>query len=80
MNKTIYVGMTADILHPGLINIINEGAKYGHLMVGLLTDKAIAAHKRLPFLTYEQRKLIVENIKGVAEVVPQEEWSYVSNL
>ena len=49
-------------------------------MIGLLTDKAIAYHKRLPYLTYEQRKEIVENIKGVSIVVPQEEWSYVDNL
>ena len=72
--------MTADILHPGLINIINEANKYGEVIVGLLTDKAIAAHKRLPYLTYEQRKEVVENIKGVSLVVPQEEWSYVNNL
>nr|MCR4630006.1 phosphoenolpyruvate mutase [Treponema sp.] len=37
-------------------------------------------HKRLPYLTYEQRKTVVENIKGVAKVIPQEEWSYVPNL
>ena len=72
--------MIADIMHPGLINIINEGAKYGSVMIGLFTDKAIATHKRLPYLTYEQRKCVVEQIKGVAEIVPQDEWSYVPNL
>lgn len=80
MNKTIYLGMTADIIHPGLINIINEAAKHGEVMIGLLTDKAIASHKRLPYLTYEQRKEVVENIKGVSRVVAQDEWSYVENL
>lgn len=72
--------MIADIMHPGLINIINEGVKYGDVMIGLYTDKAIAAHKRLPVLTYEQRKAVVEHIKGVTEVVSQDEWSYVGNL
>ena len=72
--------MTADILHPGLIHIINEAAKYGDVIVGLLTDRAIAEHKRLPYLTYEQRKEVVEHIKGVKEVVPQDDWSYVNNL
>ena len=72
--------MIGDIIHPGLINIIHEGAKYGDLMIGLFTDKAIASHKRLPYLTYEQRKNVIENIKGVSEVVPQEDWSYVPNL
>lgn len=80
MNKKVYIGMTADIMHPGLIHIINEATKYGDVIVGLLTDKAIAEHKRLPYLTYEQRKEVVENIKGVSEVIPQEEWSYVDNL
>lgn len=72
--------MIADIMHPGLINIINEGAKHGDLMIGLFTDRAIATHKRIPYLTYEQRKMVVEHINGVSEVVPQDEWSYVPNL
>ena len=80
MSKTVYIGMSADIMHPGLIRIINEATKYGDVIIGLLTDKAIAEHKRLPYLTYEQRKEVVQNIKGVCKVVPQEEWSYVENL
>ncbi len=78
--KTVYLGMVGDIMHPGLINIINEGAKYGDVMIGLFTDKAIATHKRLPYLNYEQRKNVIENIKGVSCVVPQDDWSYVPNL
>jgi phosphoenolpyruvate phosphomutase len=80
MTKTIYIGMTADIIHPGLINIIKEATKYGDVLVGLLTDQAVADYKRLPHMSYEQRKEVVENIKGVTKVVPQEEWSYVNNL
>lgn len=79
-NKTVYLGMIGDIMHPGLINIINSGAKYGDLMIGLFTDKAIATHKRLPYLSYEQRKQVIENIKGVSCIVPQDDWSYVPNL
>ena len=78
--KTVYLGMTADIIHPGIINILQEAAALGEVTVGLLTDSAIALHKRLPFLTYEQRKQVVENLKGVAHVVPQEDWNYVPNL
>lgn len=80
MAKIVYLGMIGDIMHPGLINIINEGAKYGDVMIGLFTDKAIATHKRLPYLTYDQRKNVIENIKGVSSIVPQDEWSYVPNL
>lgn len=80
MGKKVYLGMIADIMHPGLTNIINEGAKYGDVVIGLFTDKAIATHKRLPYLSYEQRKEVLMNIKGVSEIVPQDEWSYVPNL
>ncbi|MBO4431298.1 MAG: phosphoenolpyruvate mutase, partial [Bacteroidaceae bacterium] len=80
MAKTVYLGMIGDIMHPGLINIITEGAKYGDLMIGLFTDRAIATHKRLPYLTYDQRKAVIEKIVGVKTIVPQEEWSYVENL
>ena len=80
MAKKVYLGMIADIMHPGLINIINEGSKYGDVIIGLFTDKAIATHKRLPYLTYEQRETVVRSIHGVTDVVPQDEWSYVPNL
>ena len=51
--KKIYVGMSADLVHPGHMNILREASKYGKVTVGLLTDKAIASYKRLPSLTYE---------------------------
>jgi phosphoenolpyruvate phosphomutase len=78
--KTVYVGMSADLLHPGHINVINEAAKLGELVVGVLTDKAIASYKRLPYLSFEQRREIVANIKGVSRVVPQETLDYRRNL
>ena len=78
--KTIYIGITGDIIHPGIINIIQKASTYGRVIVGLLTDSAIAPHKRLPYLNYEQRKNVMENIKGVSEVIPQNEWSYLPNL
>ena len=66
--KTVYVGMSADIIHPGHLNIISEAQKLGKVTVGVLTDAAIASYKRLPYLNYEQRSLIVKNIKGVDKV------------
>jgi len=78
--KKAYVGMSGDLLHHGHINIINEARKLGEVTVGLLTDEAIASFKRLPYLTYEQRKAIVENIKGVNEVIPQDTPDYTANL
>lgn len=82
----IYIGMSADLLHPGHLNIINEARKLldskggGELIVGLLTDKAIASYKRLPYMNWEQRKTIIENVKGVSQVIAQETLDYVPNL
>jgi len=80
MQKKVYVGMSADLIHPGHLNIINEAKKYGSVMIGLLTDRAIASYKRLPFLDYSQRKMIVQEIKGVDVVVPQDALDYTENL
>ncbi len=79
-NKTVYVAMSADLVHPGHLNIIQVARKYGDVVVGLLTDAAIASYKRLPYMTFEQRKIVVENIVGVSKVVPQETLDYVPNL
>lgn len=72
--------MSADIIHPGHLNIIHEAQKLGEVTVGVLTDEAIASYKRLPYLNYEQRSSVVENIKGVAHVIPQTTLDYVPNL
>lgn len=77
---TVYVGMSADLVHPGHINILQKAAELGDVTIGLLTDAAIASYKRLPHMTYDQRKAVVENIKGVTAVVPQETLDYVENL
>ncbi len=78
--KTVYVGMSADLLHPGHLNILEKARQHGNVTVGLLTDAAIATYKRLPYMTFEQRKLVLEAIKGVERVVPQETLDYEPNL
>lgn len=80
MTKVVYVGMSADLVHPGHLNILKQAAKLGEVTVGLLTDQAIASYKRVPFMEFEQRKQVVENIKGVHSVVPQTTLDYVPNL
>ena len=76
----VYVAMSADLLHHGHINIIRESAKLGEVTVGVLTDKAIASYKRLPYLSYAERKEVVKAMKGVHKVVPQETLDYCPNL
>lgn len=80
MPKRVYVAMSADIIHPGHLNIIREAAKLGEVTVGVLTDAAIASYKRLPYMNYEQRAAVVKALKGVAEVMPQEQLDYIPNL
>ena len=72
MSKTVYIAMSADLVHPGHLNIIQEGRKHGDVVIGLLTDAAIASYKRVPYMNFEQRKVVVENIQGVTKVVAQE--------
>ena len=78
--KKVYVAIGVDLIHHGHINIIEKARKLGEVTVGLMTDKALVCYKRPPLLTYAQRKKVIENIKGVDVVVPQEELDYVPNL
>ena len=74
--KKVYIGMSADLIHKGHLNIIRTGSELGQVIVGLLTDEAIASYKRLPLIAFEERKMIVENLKGVKEVIPQNTLDY----
>jgi phosphoenolpyruvate phosphomutase len=78
--KTVYMAMSADLLTPNHIAIIQEARTLGEVIIGLLTDSAVAGFQRLPYMPYDQRKIVLENIVGVHEVVPQETLDYVPNL
>ena len=80
MPRQVYVAMSADLVHPGHLNIIRKASELGDVTIGLLTDAAIASYKRLPYMTFDQRREVVENLKGVTRVVPQETLDYVPNL
>ena len=78
--KKVYVGMSADLIHHGHLNILNVASGLGQVTVGVLTDSAIASYKRLPYMNYEQRADIVRNLKTVSEVIPQSTLDYSENL
>ncbi len=78
--KKVYVGMSADLIHSGHLNIIKTASELGQVFVGVLTDSAIASYKRLPYMNYDQRADIVNNLKGVHEVIPQSTLDYTENL
>ena len=76
----VYVGLSADILHEGHINILKTANKLGEVTVGLLTDKAIASYKKIPHLSYKQREIVLKNMKYVKKVIPQNTLDYRPNL
>lgn len=78
--KIVYVGLSADILHEGHINILKAANKLGEVVVGLLTDRAIASYKKIPHLNYRQREIVLQNIKYVKKVIPQKTLDYRPNL
>lgn len=78
--KKVYIGMSADIIHPGHLNILKKATSLGEVTVGLLTDSAIASYKRVPFMSYDQRFEVISNIKGVSNVIPQDTLDYRPNL
>jgi len=78
--KIVYVGMSADLVHPGHLNVLNQAAKLGQVVVGVLTDSAIASYKRLPYMNYDQRAEVVSNLKSVNKVIPQDTLDYTKNL
>ncbi len=78
--KTVYVGLSADILHAGHINILKIAYGLGNVIVGLLTDEAISTYKNIPTLNYKQREIILKNIKFVKKVIPQKTLDYRPNL
>ncbi|MDB2665940.1 phosphoenolpyruvate mutase [Gammaproteobacteria bacterium] len=79
-HKKVYLALSADLLHHGHMNIVIKAASLGDITVGLMTDAAIAKYKRLPYLSYEQRELIVKGLKGVTNVIPQNTMDYSENL
>ena len=76
----VYVALAADIIHEGHINILKIASRYGKVIVGLLTDRAIASYKKFPYLSYKQRYAIVKNLKYVHKVMPQTTQDYSHNL
>ena len=77
MNKKIvYVPLAVDILHSGHLNIINRAKKYGKVVIGLLSDNAVAEYKNIPSLEYEERYKIVRNLKNVHKIIKQDTWDY----
>ncbi len=79
-NRMVYMCFSTDILHGGHMAILQKARRLGKLMVGVLSDEAIAGYKRYPLVSFADRKAMMENIKGIAGVVEQKSLSYRENL
>ena len=79
-SRTVYMCFSTDMVHSGHIAIIRKAAQLGKLIIGVLSDEAVASYKRFPLLPYSERKVIFENITGVYKVVEQTALSYRENL
>ncbi len=79
-SKTVYMCFSTDIIHGGHIAIIKKAARLGKLIIGVLSDEAVAGYKRYPLVPASERMVMFENITGVYKVVEQTKLSYKENL
>lgn len=79
-SRTVYMCFSTDIIHGGHIAIIKKAQKLGKLIIGVLSDEAVASYKRMPLVPASERKVMFENIAGVYKVVDQNSLSYRENL
>jgi len=78
--KTVYLAMSADVIHHGHINIIERARELGEVVVGLHTDAVIAEYWRRPVMDYAARRRVVASLRGVGSVIAQETFDQVPNL
>lgn len=75
MKRVITYG-TFDLLHYGHINLLRRAKQYGdYLIVALSTDEFNWNEKqKKSYFSYEQRKQLLESIRYVDLVIPEESW------
>ena len=74
--KKVYLCFSTDIIHGGHIALIRRAQELGDLIIGVLSDEAVAGYKRFPLVPASERRLMFENIAGVTRVVEQKTLSY----
>ena len=79
-NRMVYMCFATDIIHGGHIAIIRRAQRLGRLIIGVLSDGAVASYKRFPLVPAAERMKLFENIAGVYRVVEQTSLSYRENL
>lgn len=74
--KTVITYGTFDLLHKGHIYLLQRAKALGdYLIVALSTDEFNLNKKnKVCAQPYEERKLILESLRFVDEVIPEEDW------
>ena len=74
MQRVITYG-TFDLLHYGHINLLKRAREFGdYLVVGLSTDEFNAGKGKKSYFSYEERKQLLEALRYVDLVIPEETW------
>lgn len=74
MKKVLTYG-TFDILHYGHINLLKRAKELGdYLVVALSTDEFNKIKNKQSYYTYEQRKTLLEAVKYVDLIIPENNW------
>ena len=79
-SRKVYMCFSTEFIHSGHIAIIKRARRLGKLIIGVLSDEAVASFKRFPLMPFEERKALISNIAGVEAVVEQKTLSYADNL
>ena len=78
--RKVYMCFSTDYIHSGHIAIIKRAKRLGRLIIGVLSDEAVASYKRFPLMPFDERKAMMESLAGVEQVVEQKSLSYAENL
>lgn len=74
--KTVYTCFCTEVIHEGHLNILREAKKYGKVIVGALSDKALIRCSRFPAIPQEERLRLYRSLDGVDSVVIQDDMLY----
>ena len=79
-NRLVYMCFATDMVCAAHISLIRKAQRLGKLIIGVLSDEAVASYRRFPLLGFEDRKATFESIAGVWRVVEQKQLNYEENL
>lgn len=74
--KTVYTCFCTEVIHEGHLNIIREAQRYGQVIVGALSDRALIRYNRFPTISQEERVRLYRSLDGVNNVVIQDDMLY----